>query len=33
MHPGIHVDVRYDADHPTRVAIEDARHTRADRLS
>jgi hypothetical protein len=32
MHPGIHVDVRYDANHPTRVAIEDARPTRADRL-
>lgn len=33
MHPGIHVDIRYDPQHPTRVAIEDAPPTRADRLS
>jgi hypothetical protein len=33
MHPGIHVDVRYDPFHPSRVAIEDAPPTRADKLS
>lgn len=32
MHPGIHVDVRYDPNHPKRVAIEDAPPSRADRF-